>query len=60
MNGAESLMQTLSGAGVEICFTNPGTTEMHLLAALDQVPAMQAVLVFLKASAPGRPTGMRG
>lgn len=44
MNGAESLMRALSNAGVEVCFTNPGTTEIHLLAALDQVPEMRTVL----------------
>ena len=36
MNGAESLVETLAGAGVEVCFANPGTSEMHFVAALDQ------------------------
>jgi acetolactate synthase I/II/III large subunit len=36
MNGAESLIGTLAKSGVEICFANPGTSEMHLVAALDQ------------------------
>ena len=44
MNGAESLMRTAAGAGVEICFANPGTTEMPLVAALDVVPGIRAVL----------------
>ena len=35
MNGAESLVTTLADQGVEICFANPGTSEMHFLAALD-------------------------
>jgi acetolactate synthase-1/2/3 large subunit len=35
MNGAESLVRTLTACGVEVCFANPGTSEMHLLAALD-------------------------
>jgi acetolactate synthase-1/2/3 large subunit len=35
MNGAESLVETLAGVGVEVCFTNPGTSEMHIVAALD-------------------------
>ncbi|HBZ68254.1 MAG TPA: acetolactate synthase large subunit [Deltaproteobacteria bacterium] len=43
MNGAEALIRTLAGAGVELCFANPGTTEMHLVAALDAV-GMRAVL----------------
>ncbi len=44
MNGAESLLRSLVDAGVEVCFTNPGTSEMHFVAALDRVPGMRAVL----------------
>lgn len=44
MNGAESLVRTAVDAGVEVCFTNPGTTEMHLVGALDAVPGLRAVL----------------
>ena len=44
MNGAESLLRSLVAAGVEVCFTNPGTSEMHFVAALDRVPGMRAVL----------------
>ncbi|MDX1433920.1 MAG: acetolactate synthase large subunit [Gammaproteobacteria bacterium] len=44
MNGAESLVRTLVGAGVDVCFTNPGTSEMHFVAALDRVPGMRCVL----------------
>lgn len=44
MNGAQSLLQTLANGGVEVCFTNPGTSEMHFVAALDQVPEVRAVL----------------
>ncbi|MGH7931891.1 MAG: acetolactate synthase large subunit [Candidatus Binataceae bacterium] len=44
MNGAESLIQTALAAGVEVCFANPGTTEMPLVAALDAVGGMRAVL----------------
>jgi acetolactate synthase-1/2/3 large subunit len=44
MKGAHALMQTLVGAGVDVCFTNPGTSEMHFVAALDDVPQMRAVL----------------
>ena len=36
MNGAESLISTLVGAGVNVCFANPGTSEMHFVAALDR------------------------
>ncbi|MCB0984225.1 MAG: acetolactate synthase large subunit [Ilumatobacteraceae bacterium] len=44
MNGAESMVRTLVGSGVEVCFANPGTSEMHFVAALDQVPGMRPVL----------------
>ncbi len=44
MNGAESALQTAVDAGVEVCFANPGTTEMHLVAALDAVPGVRTVL----------------
>ena len=44
MNGAESLVHTLLGSGVEVCFTNPGTSEMHFVAALDRIPGMKCVL----------------
>jgi acetolactate synthase I/II/III large subunit len=43
MTGAEAVLQTASGAGVEVCFANPGTTEMALVNALDVVP-IRAVL----------------
>src|SRR6266566_3957758 len=44
MNGAESLIRTLAAGGVEACFTNPGTSEMHLVAALDRVTEMRCLL----------------
>src|SRR6266852_1240710 len=44
MNGAESLIRTALDAGIEVCFANPGTTEMPLVAALDAVAGMRAVL----------------
>lgn len=44
MNGAESLVRTLVDAGVNVCFTNPGTSEMHFVAALDRVDGMRCVL----------------
>ena len=37
MNGAESLVRTLVAGGVDVCFANPGTSEMHFVAALDRV-----------------------
>ncbi|MBZ8132407.1 acetolactate synthase large subunit [Afifella sp. IM 167] len=44
MNGAHSLVRTLLRAGVDTCFANPGTSEMHFVAALDQVEGMRCVL----------------
>jgi acetolactate synthase-1/2/3 large subunit len=44
MNGARALIRTLVDAGVDVCFTNPGTSEMHFVAALDSVPEMRAAL----------------
>jgi len=43
-SGAESLVETLVDAGVEVCFANPGTSEMHFVAALDNNPEMRCVL----------------
>lgn len=44
MNGAESLVKTLLQSGIDTCFANPGTSEMHFVAALDQIPGMRCVL----------------
>jgi acetolactate synthase-1/2/3 large subunit len=44
MNGAESLVRTLVASGVEVSFANPGTSEMHFVAALDKVDAMRCIL----------------
>jgi acetolactate synthase-1/2/3 large subunit len=44
MNGAESLVRTLVAGNVDVCFANPGTSEMHFVAALDRVEGMRCVL----------------
>ena len=44
MNGAESLVRTLLAGGIDTCFANPGTSEMHFVAALDRVPGMGCIL----------------
>jgi acetolactate synthase I/II/III large subunit len=44
MNGAESLIRSLMAGGVETCFANPGTSEIHIVAALDRVPEIRCVL----------------
>src|SRR5277367_2259539 len=44
MNGAESLIRTLLAGGVDVCFTNPGTSEIHIVAGLDKIVEMRCVL----------------
>lgn len=44
MNGAEALLKTMIDAGVEVCFANPGTSEMQLVAAIDKIPGMRPIL----------------
>ena len=44
MNGAESLVRTLVAGGIEVSFANPGTSEMHFVAALDRVDSMRCIL----------------
>ena len=57
MNGAQALMKTLVDAGVEVCFSNPGTSEMHFVAALDNEPKMRAVLALFEGVATGAADG---
>ena len=57
MNGAESLVETLVAGGVEVCFTNPGTSEMHFVAALDSVPGIRCVLCLFEGGATGAADG---
>ncbi|WP_417539640.1 acetolactate synthase large subunit [Marinobacter sp.] len=57
MNGAQALMKTLVDAGIEVCFSNPGTSEMHFVAALDDEPKMRAVLALFEGVATGAADG---
>src|SRR5947209_10155678 len=57
MKGAQALIRTLVDAGVRTCFTNPGTSEMHFVAALDSVPEMRAVLALFEGVATGAADG---
>jgi acetolactate synthase-1/2/3 large subunit len=57
MNGAQSLIRTLVGSGVDVCFMNPGTSEMHFVAALDSVPEMRGVLALFEGVATGAADG---
>src|SRR3954467_13360055 len=56
-NGAQALMRTLVDSGVTTCFTNPGTSEMHFVAALDSAPEMRAVLALFEGVATGSADG---
>jgi acetolactate synthase-1/2/3 large subunit len=57
MNGATAMIRTLVDAGVDTCFTNPGTSEMHFVAALDEVAQMRAVLGLFEGVATGAADG---
>jgi acetolactate synthase-1/2/3 large subunit len=57
MNGARALIRTLIDGGVTTCFTNPGTSEMHFVAALDSEPRMHAVLTLFEGVATGAADG---
>ncbi len=57
MNGAESLVHTLADGGIEICFGNPGTSEMHFVAALDREPKMRGVLCLFEGTVAGAADG---
>jgi len=57
MFAAESLVKTLVEQGVEVCFTNPGTSEMHMVAALDRNPKMRSVLCLFEGVASGAADG---
>src|SRR5437868_2210319 len=57
MNGAQALIRTLVDSGVDTCFMNPGTSEMHFVAALDDVPAMHSVLALFEGVATGAADG---
>jgi acetolactate synthase-1/2/3 large subunit len=57
MNGAESLVHTLLASGVDTCFANPGTSEMHFVAALDRIPGMRCVLCLFEGVVTGAADG---
>jgi acetolactate synthase-1/2/3 large subunit len=57
MNGAESLVATLLAGGIELCFANPGTSEMHFVAALDRLPGVRCVLGLFEGVATGAADG---
>ncbi|MCX7286394.1 MAG: acetolactate synthase large subunit [Rhodobacterales bacterium] len=57
MNGAETLVQTLLASGVRLCFANPGTSEMHFVAALDRHPDLRCILCLFEGGVSGAADG---
>jgi thiamine pyrophosphate-dependent acetolactate synthase large subunit-like protein len=57
MNGAQAVLRTLADSGISLCLANPGTSEMHMVAALDEVPRMRAVLCLFEGAATGAADG---
>ena len=57
MNGAESLLGSLVAGGIEVCFMNPGTTEIHLVEALDRVGGLRDVTCLFEGVASGAADG---
>ena len=57
MLGADALLRTLASSGIDVCFANPGTSELHLTSALDRVPDIRPVLVLAEAVASGAADG---
>ena len=63
MTGAQALVHSLVDSGVDVCFANPGTSEMHFVAALDTNPKMRCVLGLFEGVVTGAADGyarMRG
>ena len=57
MNGAERLLETLVGSGIEVCFANPGTSEMQLVSAIGNSKEMRAVLCLFEGVVAGAADG---
>ena len=57
MNGAHALLSTLRANNVTTCFANPGTSEMHFVAGLDEVPEVRGVLCLFEGVATGAADG---
>jgi len=57
MNGADALIRTFAECGVRTCFANPGTSEMHLVAALDREPRIRSILCLFEGVATGAADG---
>lgn len=57
MNGAHALLETLVRSGLDVCFANPGTSEMQLVQAIDQIPGMRPILALFEGVVTGAADG---
>jgi acetolactate synthase I/II/III large subunit len=57
MNGAEALVASAISAGIEVCFANPGTTELPLVVALDSLAGLRSILCLHENVATGAADG---
>jgi len=57
MQGAETLIRTLAAGGIDVCFANPGTSEIHIVAALDRIPEMRSMLALFEGVVTGAADG---
>jgi len=57
MTGAESLVRTLVGADVDVCFANPGTSEIHIVESIDRHGGLRPVLCLQEGVATGAADG---
>jgi len=57
MNGAEVLLQTVAHAGIEVCFANAGTTEIHVVNALEKIPGIRSLLCLFEGGCSGAADG---
>jgi thiamine pyrophosphate-dependent acetolactate synthase large subunit-like protein len=57
MNGAKALLQILIDSGLEVCFANPGTSDMQLVAAIDKIPGMRPILGLFEGVVTGAAAG---
>ena len=57
MTGADALIRSLLASGLDVCFTNPGTSEMHFVGALDRIAEMRCVLALFEGVATGAADG---
>ena len=57
MTGAEAVMRTAAAAGIDVCFANPGTTELYLVEALDRCPEIRSILAVFEGVCTGAADG---